>query len=224
VITVNGGVMSVATSTGGVQVGAGQTFIHRGGVLYNSSDTDVSYRSFTTVALKTYHLRWRYNGGSPVFMLADLSDPSYNPGALAETHASFDTSYDDMLIARVVTDAANTPVVTALVNRDRLAITEILAGTSVQRFTEDGTSYLFAKTLNWSRTPTQRMLSVAKAWTGNSADDDHDITMFASNLARTTPGLVNGHPVSIPVTRYGLDVAVGWDETESLHMQFMAGA
>jgi hypothetical protein len=218
--------MSVATSTGGVQVGAGQTFIHRGGVLYNSTDTDVSYRSFTTVALKTYHLRWRYNGGSPAFVLADLSDPSYNPGALAETHANFDTGFDDMLIARVVTDEANTPVVTALLNRDRLAISEILTGTDVLNYSVDGTSYRLAKTLNWSRTPTLRMLAVAKAWFGNTEpiQSDLDITMFAGNLSRTTPGLVNGHPVSIPLTRYGLDVAVGWDETEALRMQFMAGA
>jgi len=116
-ILTGGGLMTVTASSGQVQIAAGQQFVHRGGNLYNTTDTDVGDRTFSTLASKTYHLRWRHNGGSPVFVLADLADAGYNPASAAETSTAFDSAFDDMLIARVVTDGNNTPTVTALKNQ-----------------------------------------------------------------------------------------------------------
>ena len=220
-VTVGGGIMSVSSSSGQVQLAAGQIFVHRGGVLYNTTDIDVADRTKTTTALKTYHLRWRYNGGTPVLVLADLADSGYNPGALAETNAAFDTTFDDMLIARVVTDAANTPTVTALKNLNRLAHSEILSGTGGVNVGSNGSNWLFTKTLNWARSPDQRMIAAAKA-IGTSNDRDRNI--FASSLSRGTADLVNGHPVSFPLTRYGLDCAIVYDNMAELAVHFMAGA
>lgn len=220
-VTVGGGIMSVSSSSGQVQLAAGQTFVHRGGVLYNTTDISSGDRTKTTLASKTYHLRWRYNGGMPALVLADLADSGYNPAALAETNAAFDSTYDDMLIARVVTDVVNTPTVTALKNLARLAHSEILGGTSGQLVGSNGSSWLFAKTLNWGRTPDQRMMAVAKVIGTNN---DRDRNIFASSLSRSTADLVNGHPVSFPLTRYGLDCAVVNDNADELSMHFMAGA
>lgn len=116
----NGGLMSISAISGQVVIATGQQFIHRGGVVYNTSDTLVADRTFATVANKTYHLRWKYNGGTPIFVLNDLADLAYNPASKAETAVDFDTTYDDMLIARVVTNGANLPTVTALLNKARL--------------------------------------------------------------------------------------------------------
>lgn len=220
-VTVGGGIMSVSSSSGQVQLASGQTFVHRGGVLYNTTDIDVGDRTKTTTALKTYHLRWRYNGGTPVIVLADLVDSGYNPGALAETNAAFDTSFDDMLIARVVTDAANTPTVTALKNLNRLAHSEILGGTSGVNVGNNGANWLFSKTLNWARSPDQRMIAVAKAI---GQDGDRDRNIFAANLSRSTAELANGQAPTFPLTRYGLDCAILNDEADELHVHFMAGA
>jgi hypothetical protein len=162
-VTVNGGVMTVTASTGSVAIPDGQTFVHRGGNAFNSTDTDSAARTFTTAAGKTYHLRWRYNGGSPAFGLYDVADAGYNPTSAAETNAAFDTTYDDMLIARVVTDGANVPTVTALKNLHRLASTGELQGpkgahTGSNNFMENNTAPSAIQNystvaLNWARMP-----------------------------------------------------------------------
>ena len=209
-VTVNGGLISVAASNGQVQIAAGQTFVHRGGVLYNTTDTLLADRTKTTVPSKTYHLRWRHNGGAPLFILLDLADVAYNPGLLPETHANFDTAFDDMLIARVDTDAANMPTVTALLNRHSLARTEILTGASPSLSGQNGANFRFQSTLNWARSPATYI--VAKALAGNNGPmTDMDFNIFASNLPRTPLAAVSGNPTSIPITRYGLDCVVQSD-------------
>lgn len=222
-VTVNGGLMSCPSSNGQVQVAAGQTFIHRGGVLYNSSDTDAGARTFTTVASKTYHLRWRYNAGSPEFVLRDLADAGYNPGGVAETDQSFDTGFDDMLIARVVTDAANNPTVTALLNRSSLSQTGMIAGTDGVLVGANGANFRIRSTYNWSRQPRTCSLGVAKAIKPGSVNDE-DFNIFAGHLPRTPAGAANGATPSVPATRYGLDCIVLRDGAQELHMHFSAGA
>ncbi len=221
-ITVNGGIMSVASANAQVSIPAGQTFIHRGGVLYNSSDTAAGLRTFSTVANKTYHLRWRYNGGAPLFALLDLANAGYNPGGLPETHANFDSSFDDMLIARVVTNAANTPVVTALLNRHSLAHSEILPGTNGQLVGQQGASFRFQSSFAWGRSPSTYSLGLAKMI--NTSADDSDFNIFPNGLPRTPNTAEHAHAPSVPVTRYGVDCIVMLDMAAELHMQFSCGA
>lgn len=113
------GKLTVTSSTGSVVVASGQTFIHRGARRIATTDYSTPSRTFATAASKIYHLRWRWNNGVPAFALLDLANGAYNPGALAETADAFDTKFDDMLIARVVTSAGNVPTVTTLINKDR---------------------------------------------------------------------------------------------------------
>ncbi|WP_025658458.1 hypothetical protein [Rhizobium sp. IBUN] len=42
----------------------------------------------------------------------------YNPSTLAETIETFDSTYDDMLCARIITNSSNVPTVTNLINRN----------------------------------------------------------------------------------------------------------
>lgn len=114
---------ALTTSTGQIVINAGQTWVHRGAFQKSTDEYDLSARTFVTVANKTYHLRWKWNGPSisPSFHLFDLSDSGYNTAAAPETHPKFDSTYDDMLIARIVTNGANALTVTPLVNRMRLS-------------------------------------------------------------------------------------------------------
>lgn len=222
-ITVNGGIMSVASANAQVSIPAGQTFIHRGGVLYNSTDTLAASRTFSTVASKTYHLRWRYNGGAPAFVLLDLANVAYNAGGLAETHASFDSAFDDMLIARVVTDAANMPTVTALLNKQDLGFTGLVTGTGAINSGANGANYRCQKTLNWARTPATSDFSIAKSIFA-SVHNDHDYNTFAATLPRSPASAANANPTSIPIDRYGLDCIVLCDDAVSMVMQLACGA
>lgn len=151
-VITGGGVCSISSSSGQVALNTAQQWIHRGGNLFNSSDILLASRTFNTVASKTYHLRWRYNGGSPVLGLFDLADGGYNPSAKLDADIAFDTTYDDMLIARVVTNGANTPTVTALKNLSRLMATYQKDTLQFQSGSWEGLPRLNA-TLNWARTP-----------------------------------------------------------------------
>lgn len=112
VLTSDGRIPVISPSTGQVRVPAAYDFQHRGIFTITTVQTD-----FATAASKTYHLRWTPSGG---FALRDLADAAYNPSALAETNVAFDSGYDDMLVARVVTSAGNVATITNLANKSRL--------------------------------------------------------------------------------------------------------
>lgn len=95
-------------ATGTVRVPAGVDFLHRG--INKQTTTQVD---FNTASSKTYHLRWSPTGG---YTLNDLSNSGYNPSAAAETSAVFDSRYDSMLLARVVTNSSNVATITNLAN------------------------------------------------------------------------------------------------------------
>lgn len=134
----------LSPSTGTVRVPGSRTFLHRGIFPVTTVQTD-----FATDSSKTYHLRWNPTDG---FVLRDLASGTYNPGTLAEADPSFDSGYDDMLVARVITNSSNVPTITNLVNRDRLYLTIKATGTPV---TGPSGSFSLSLTENlmWARTP-----------------------------------------------------------------------
>lgn len=108
----DGHLFVLSPSTGVVRVPGAYDFNHRGILRVTTAQTD-----FNTDPSKTYHLRWNPVEG---FVLRDLASNIYNPTILAETNPVFDSTYDDMLVARVVTNSSNAVTVTNLKNRARL--------------------------------------------------------------------------------------------------------
>lgn len=218
---VGGGVEITITPTspsaGTIIVPPGRSFLHRGIYPVATSDYPEIDRSFATAANKTYHCRWTYGGG---FALKDVEDAGYNPGVLDEANPAFDSTYDDMLIARIVTDGANTATITALRNEDRLALTAMVEGTDGQLVGGNGASFRVQRTLNWARTPRSFMLALLKS---DSSDDDNDFNIVATGSNRSV-GTLTATPPSMVIDRYGLDRIVMRDGAEDLWMQFTAGA
>jgi len=132
---------------GTVRVPAGLDFMHRGIFRVTTTQTD-----FVTDPSKTYHLRWNPTDG---FVLRDLASGAYNPGSLAEMNPVFDSTYDDMLVARVITNMSNVATVTNLVNRDRLTAAVLRTETFTRTTDANGNilSPFGAEALNWARTP-----------------------------------------------------------------------
>lgn len=108
----DGRINITSPANGSIRVPGGVTFQHRGIFPVTTAQTD-----FPTVASKIYHLRWNPTDG---FTLRDLADVTYNPSTLNETNEAFDSGFDDMLVARIVTNASNVPTITNLANKDRL--------------------------------------------------------------------------------------------------------
>lgn len=159
----SGNVLTFTTSTGQIVVNSGLTWLHRGWQAYASANLSSGNRTFTTSANKTYHLRWHAPGtGSATpaasypsgrFLLQDLADNTYNPSSLAEYNKAFDTTYDDMLCAKVVTNGSNVLTVTPLLNKNRHAA--LFQRTNYGLL---GNGYGLIQTdvytINWARTPT----------------------------------------------------------------------
>lgn len=112
VLTSDGRITIITAGTGTIRLPGGVSFQHRGIFPITTEQTD-----FPTLASKIYHLRWNPTDG---FELKDLADSGYNPGTLVETDVAFDAGYDDMLVARIVTNSSNIATITNLANRPTL--------------------------------------------------------------------------------------------------------
>lgn len=168
VLTSDGKMGIITPTTGQVRIPAGVTFLHRGVYTVTTTQTD-----FSTSLSKTYHLRWNSTSG---FALKDLSDTAvYNPSALAETHSNFDSTYDDMLIARVVTNSSNVPTITNLINLSSLKKTADyrLTLSGALNWTTRNTS---STALEWARTPVIANVMLNEYRVFNSGPSDGVVT------------------------------------------------
>lgn len=183
-ITSSGNKFNPTTGTGQVVVDTATTWLWRGWKSFVSSDHNSGARTFSTTALHTYHIRWHAPGtGSATpsgtypngrLVIKDLADSVYNPSSLAETDSAFDSTYDDMLICKVVCDSGNNPTVTALINKARLTYSGVDTATTfgyvssgalsaldpagsnriLFQYGVDMAGYCASKfSLNWARTP-----------------------------------------------------------------------
>lgn len=146
---------------GTLSLDAGQSWIWRGHRRIASDKFDATERTYATVADKTYHLRWHAPGTGTAmpeatypngrFELVDMTeaDPP-------EEDADHDTTFDRMLIARIMTNGANVPTVTALANKAALrAVGTVTFSISAMDPFEDSTRpediQNTTVTLNWAR-------------------------------------------------------------------------
>lgn len=193
----SGGVLAVTDLGGGsLMVAAGQSFLHRGWNKIETNDYSDANRTVVTVASKTYHLRWQYNAGSPIFVLKDTADGVYNPGALSEDNAAFDSTYDDMLIAKIVTDGSNVATVTSLMNLADLNDRIYSTGNCVS----SGANISYRSptlTYNWARQPSNLSVEIQNIDTGvggaanwpYNVSADHDMAMRITSRSRYATAL-----------------------------------
>jgi hypothetical protein len=187
--TTDGKIPVITPSTGLVRLPGGYTFTHRGIFPITTVQTD-----FATDPSKIYHLRWSAANG---FQMRDLANLTYNPTSVADANEIFDSSFDDMLIARVVTNSSNVPTITNLVNKDRIRLKATQQGVGTIVAGGDGNDgIIYANTLNynWARTP----INVVSGWTGHNSAN-HYLQGFANRVE------------SEVTTRYGSTVTIKSD-------------
>lgn len=155
------GTIAITAGSGNVVVDPGQGWVWRGIRAFSASDFSSGDRTFATAANKTYHLRWHAPGtgtATPAatypngrFELADMTS-----AIPVETDASYDTTYDRMLIARIVTNGSNVPATTPLINKHRLRLRYLSNDTRFTRTTSGAGLFVVpfaAVSMNWARTP-----------------------------------------------------------------------
>ena len=203
---------------GTVRVPAGTTFMHRGIYPVTSAQTDLS-----TSPSKTYHVRWNPDDG---FTIHDLANLTYNPTALAESDTAFDSTYDDMLVARVTTNSSNVATITNLANKSALTFNGVVAGTDLQLSGANGANVLLNKTLDWSRAPANLVLTPVRILRTEALSSNYtDMSIFnPSGITRTNAVAVGGAAVSIAATRYGLARAIMYDGATSISVLMDARA
>lgn len=202
----------ISPATGIVRVPGGLDFLHRGISLVTTAQTD-----FNTQANKTYHLRWSPSGG---FSLKDLSNSGYNPSAAPETAETFDSVYDDMLVARVTTNSTNVATITALANAHDLRasgqVVDARGGSKgnpdFQTGYEDNTAPSNVNnfdpiTLNWARRPQCYLTAINDVW----ANGAKSILGNISGAAEFSAGVRPLSRYQIGVWGQGdIDIWVGW--------------
>jgi hypothetical protein len=209
----DGRINIISPAAGTVRIPGGVDFLHRGIKPITTVETD-----FATQPSKTYHVRWNPTSG---YSLKDLADNSYNAGALAEANEVFDTTYDDMIMARVVTNSSNVATITTLANLSDLYLQQIIDGTTPIKASLNGANFLLQNTYNWSRKPKNFTLDVVKVnWTNGN---DQDINVMAP-VADRNNNVSSANTTVIPVDRYKLDGIIMYDVASTLKMNFGARA
>lgn len=194
-VTTNNGVIAVTSpSTGTVRVPASATVLHRGIRTITTSQTDLA-----TSPSKTYHLRCAISAGTLTFSLKDLADTgSYNPTSATETNTAFDSTYDDMLVARVVTNSSNVATITNLVNKHRLQATNNVTASNFQDATLEQARGDIVSTINWARTPIQKSWSYILRSQQGVGQNDFDEAIYILG------GFPGSPATEIPATRYAV--------------------
>ncbi|UNK39398.1 hypothetical protein MNR02_06735 [Shinella sp. H4-D48] len=169
-VTTNNGVIAVTDlGTGNIRIPASATILHRGIRTYTTVQTDLA-----TVLSKMYHLRWSPTGG---FVLKDLADTGYNPTVAAESNAAFDSTHDDMLVARIQTNSSNVPTITNLTNKNTLRAQVVTSNFGFPQTGNGATTSVSFPALNWSRSPTPIVTWDMKSFNQSFSDADESITL-----------------------------------------------
>ena len=175
------GRMNVSSpGAGTVLVPPAVTFQHRGIYPVSTSDYPEIDRTFATAANKTYHCRWAYGAG---FSLEDVSDAvSYNPTVLPEQDTAFDSTYDDMLIARVVTNSSNVATITNLANKDRMVVS--VGRDAFLQLANFNTEQTDVYPINWARKPSMIGLKNLRANPSDSLRDTGEVSLAVTSETR----------------------------------------
>jgi hypothetical protein len=204
------GLFDVASPAAGtVRVPAGIEWVMRGARSFKT----IAAVDLPTLNSKTYHLRWDEAHG---FRLRDLADVAYNPTSALETNVGFDTTYDDVLIAKVVTNGANVATITNLKNKASL-ISEVPVGVATPSALDWATLSGSGATLNWARKP-----QIAQpAWQGF-----HSFDLQPNGTAHGLgAGIIRAQRVRVPagsITRYGAGNLEYWYEDDAVNDGYIA--
>lgn len=211
----NGGVINVTSpGVGTVRLPGGVNFVHRGIDVITTAETD-----FATTMSRTYHLRWDPVNG---FRLLDLLNATYNPSGLPEDDAAFDTTYDDMLIARVISNSSNVVSITNLVNKSKLSVNQVIVGTDPLLVNQNGSNHKIEFFYNWARRPSVYSLDLWKR--SGTAETDWDITFAPINASPRNADVLNSIDAGISLNRYRVGSIVMVDYTSSITTKFSGGA
>jgi len=188
-ITTNLGIAAFASSTGSILLSPTVEWLWRLVRKIKATDFTEANRTFATVANKTYHLQWYAPGtgkATPLasypngrLVLEDLADNTYS-GGNADHSSEFDSTYDRMILARVVTSAGNVPTITALKNMHKLEARSNFSSDKTNVYT---VQFTFPVTLNWARNPSAMI--AGQGAPGGSYDSDYYILpQYSGSLGR----------------------------------------
>lgn len=205
VLHADGHLNVTSPAPGQVRVPAGRIFQHRGIFQVTTVETD-----FATLASKTYHLRWNPTDG---FGLYDLADIGYNPTVLDEANSVFDSTFDDMLVARVVTNSSNVPAITNLINKSRLSSQTLWRG-QVTHALNWTTLIGTGVALNWARMPMFTPVISLAGWRSNEIGPTGSITGSSAGTARALELRIP----STGATRYAIpDLQYNYEDNQTNH-------
>lgn len=229
-MTDDGKIAITDNEDGTITVDPDQILRWRGFRDFDTGDFDVEDRTFMHAANKTYHLRFHPPGHGDAanianyprgrFVLKDVAAAGYNPGAVDEAAAAFDSGYDDVLLARVVTSAGNEPTIAELVNKAHLTRQTTVTGSDWQDAADNTARCNILFALDWARSPSTLHYSVIQIGVGASGTEilDGDRSIYA----------IDGYPGqqldALPKDRYGSAFVMMWDYGTVLTLSMSAAA
>lgn len=182
---------------GTITIDPDQVIRWRGFRRFNTSDFSAGDRTFAHSADKTYHLRFYPPGHGDAsnaanwpngrFALKDLASSGYNPGSEDEADGVFNTGYDDVLLARIVTNGSNIPEIKSLRNSHQMVKTVLHDDDDLVDSGANGSRTFFEVVFDWARTPEVILTPVRAGQNGPHPVDgrvDIDLLITTSEISR----------------------------------------
>lgn len=204
VVSTSGAVNVISPTSNQLQVPSGVVIRHRGLKDYTTDEVNLTELDHSSI----YHIRWSPTGGVHGTVVAkNLADTEYNPDSDPETHSKFDSTFDDVLLARAVSNSSGAFTITNLVNRANLEAHESVVGQNWETPKTNTARADLSYTYNWARTPRfhslYRVYMAHDGATSSSSGNDMDEYLFQYGT---------GTQISkLPFTRYDLKCRVGID-------------
>lgn len=173
-LTSDGKINVTAPATGTIRLPGGIDFMHRGIEIVSTVEED-----FLTDLSKIYHLRWNPVDG---FTLNDTVSGTYNPSALSEFDPAFDSDYDDMLIARIVTNSSNVATITNLVNKNR--ILESVQDDGAMTSNSGANVATRTSVINFDLARTPKVILAPRQVITSGTPNDHDFYLQQNTITR----------------------------------------
>lgn len=156
VLTPNNTLSITDNANGTLTIDAGQEWLWRGLSKLSTDSFSISDRTFSTVADKTYHLRWNATGtgnATPEGTYPNGKFELMDMDGLVEEDRIYDTKFDDMLVALVLTDSGNNPTISLLENKKDLFESGSYVDDAPTDSGQNSAVGSFSFPLAWARTP-----------------------------------------------------------------------
>ena len=199
------------------------TFVDGGGNLLTCPEVKMSYKGYKPLSIpnvslalansKIYHIRHTLAGG---VVAIPMDDGTYNPNSWTENAPEFDTTREDILLARATVDGTGTITVVNLANRQLFSVSALVEAVPKGMNGQKDAVFSVETTFNTGRTPVDISCSVAAVEVNNTGSGERNKNFIPSDDYSKGNARLSNNAAGFKADRYGFFTQALYDDAQLL--------